>query len=68
MMPPLLARFRREWPGVRLALNQMTTAAQLEALYDGRLDIGFTTRFMSSIANKLGGKPARLLLSSTARA
>src|SRR5471030_816682 len=29
---------------------------------------GFTTRFMSSVANKLGEKPARLLLSSTARA
>ena len=52
MMPPLLARFRREWPGVRLALNQMTTAAQLEALYDGRLDIGFARPAASELLSR----------------
>jgi DNA-binding transcriptional LysR family regulator len=41
LMPSMLARFRREWPDVQLALHQMTSAEQLEALCDGRLDIGF---------------------------
>jgi DNA-binding transcriptional LysR family regulator len=52
MMPPLLARFRREWPGVRLALNQMTTAAQLEALCDGSLDIGFARPAASELLSR----------------
>jgi len=41
VMPPLLARFHRAWPNVRLMLRQMTTEGQMEALSQGRLDIGF---------------------------
>lgn len=52
VMPPLLARFRREWPGVRLTLNQMTTAAQLEALHDGRIDIGFARPATSELLSR----------------
>jgi DNA-binding transcriptional LysR family regulator len=52
MMPPLLAQFRRRWPGVRLALNQMTTAAQLEALCDGGLDIGFARPAASELLSR----------------
>lgn len=40
-MPSLLGRFCRAWPEVSLALEQMTTMAQLEALSSGRLDVGF---------------------------
>jgi len=50
MFPPLLARFRRKWPRVRLTLHQMTTAEQLEALGDGRLDIGFARPARSELA------------------
>lgn len=52
MMPPLLARFHQEWPGVRLTLNQMTTAAQLEALRDGRLDVGFARPAESQLLSR----------------
>lgn len=41
VMAPLLARFRRAWPEVHLTVEQMTTAAQLQALAERRLDIGF---------------------------
>lgn len=51
-MPPLLARFRREWPDVTLMLRQMTTAEQLEALSDGRLDIGFARPAMSELSQR----------------
>lgn len=51
-MPPLLARFRREWPDVSLMLRQMTTAEQLEALCDGRLDIGFARPAMSELSQR----------------
>jgi len=40
-MSPLLARFHHEWPDVPLMLEQMSTDAQLEALCEGRIDIGF---------------------------
>ncbi|MCC6889236.1 MAG: LysR family transcriptional regulator [Hyphomicrobiales bacterium] len=40
-IPRLFARFRRKWPQVSVMLRQMTTVAQLEALCDRRLDIGF---------------------------
>ena len=41
VMSPLLARFHRAWPKVLLTLEQMTTAVQLAALGERRLDIGF---------------------------
>jgi len=41
VMSPLLARFHQAWPNVPLMLEQMSTEAQLEALCEGRLDIGF---------------------------
>jgi DNA-binding transcriptional LysR family regulator len=60
-MPPLLARFRRQWPEVRLMLHQMTTAAQLEALADGRLDLGFARPALSELP------PRRLVVHSALR-
>lgn len=41
VMSPLLAVFHSHWPNVRLTLEQMTTGAQLEALNERRLDLGF---------------------------
>jgi len=52
MMPRLLAKFRREWPEVRMMLYQMTTAAQLEALCDGRLDVGFARPASSELVSR----------------
>lgn len=41
VLPPLLREFRKRAPEVRLALRELTTDRQLEALLDGRLDVGF---------------------------
>jgi len=41
VMPRLVGRFRRAWPDVQLSLREMSTAAQLDALAEGTLDIGF---------------------------
>ena len=58
-MPSLLARFCRAWPDVSLALEQMTTMAQLEALSAGRLDIGFAYPAPSELPPRgLVGRPA----------
>lgn len=40
-LPAILQAFRREVPGVAIALEYMPTAAQQEALLEGRIDIGF---------------------------
>ena len=41
-LPQLVAGFRRAFPGVRVALHEMTPAAQLAALRDRRLDVSFS--------------------------
>ena len=41
VMPRLIGRFRRDWPEVQLSLREMSTSAQLEALAEGSLDLGF---------------------------
>ncbi|MFK5058050.1 LysR substrate-binding domain-containing protein, partial [Klebsiella pneumoniae] len=41
VMPAILHRFRRHWPGIQLNLHERPTADQLAALADGGLDIGF---------------------------
>jgi DNA-binding transcriptional LysR family regulator len=48
-VPALLAGFRRDWPEVSLMLHQMTTADQLDALCDGRLDIGLARPSLSEL-------------------
>jgi DNA-binding transcriptional LysR family regulator len=40
-LPELLARFRREHPGIELALRELNSGEQVEALRAGRLDAGF---------------------------
>jgi len=41
-LPQLVAGYRRAFPGVGVALHEMTPAAQLTALRDRRLDISFS--------------------------
>jgi DNA-binding transcriptional LysR family regulator len=41
VLPPLLREFRQRAPDVRLTLHESTTDRQLEALVQGRLDVGF---------------------------
>ena len=40
-LPDLLQQFRKAAPGIAVDLSYMPTNAQREALFDGRLDIGF---------------------------
>lgn len=41
LLPDVLLRFRRAYPGVQLQLSDMSTPAQVSALRDGGIDIGF---------------------------
>ena len=41
VLPGLLSRFKAAYPGVSLALREMVTESQLEALGAGDLDLGF---------------------------
>jgi DNA-binding transcriptional LysR family regulator len=41
-LPQLVAGYRRAFPGVNVALHEMTPAAQLVALRDARLDISYS--------------------------
>ena len=40
VLPALLRRFRTRYPGVRLHIQEMTTAPQMAALHDRSLDVG----------------------------
>ena len=40
-LPALLGQYRTEFPGVRLRLHELYTAVLVEALHDGRVDVGF---------------------------
>ena len=41
VLPGILREFHREFPGIRLELNESPTAAQLPALLAGEIDCGF---------------------------
>ena len=41
VMPPILRRFRNRFPDVELTLYELSTAQQVEALHEWRIDIGF---------------------------
>ncbi len=43
MLPSILARFRRRYPGVRIILRELYPAAVREALSAGQLDLGIAT-------------------------
>ncbi|MBN8928190.1 MAG: hypothetical protein BGO51_26830 [Rhodospirillales bacterium 69-11] len=40
-LPPLVRDFRQRYPGVAVQLSEHTSAAQLEMIHAGRLDLGF---------------------------
>ena len=42
--PRLIRGFRKQHPGVRLSLVEMTSTRQWQALVDGEIDVGFTRR------------------------
>jgi len=41
ILPPILQTFHRQIPGVTLELQELTTREQIQAVLDGKLDIGF---------------------------
>jgi DNA-binding transcriptional LysR family regulator len=41
LLPPVIARFRSRYPEIHVALRDMPSADQIDALRGGRLDIGF---------------------------
>ncbi|MGE5516021.1 MAG: LysR substrate-binding domain-containing protein [Bacteroidota bacterium] len=41
VMPRILRAFRHRYPDVRVSLREMSTGIQMEAVAEGRLDIGF---------------------------
>ncbi|HEX2918702.1 MAG TPA: LysR family transcriptional regulator, partial [Edaphobacter sp.] len=43
-IPRLIRAFRKQYPGVRLSLVEMTSTRQWQALVNGEIDIGFTRR------------------------
>jgi DNA-binding transcriptional LysR family regulator len=42
ILPKLIRRFRKQFPGVAVALRERTPAEQIDALIGGQIDIGFT--------------------------
>lgn len=55
--PRLIRSFRKQHPGVRLSLIEMTSTRQWEALVSGEIDVGFTRRvepeFRTELASEL---------------
>jgi DNA-binding transcriptional LysR family regulator len=41
ILPDILRRFRAEFPGVKLELNELTTDEQWQFLREGKIDVGF---------------------------
>ena len=41
VLPPILRRFRTQFPAIALTLQELTTNVQLQQLQENRLDIGF---------------------------
>ncbi len=41
VLPPILLRFRAQFPAIALTLQELTTNVQIQQLQDNRLDIGF---------------------------
>src|SRR6266702_4336983 len=49
----IVRRFRRQYPGVRLSLVEMTPTQQWQALVEGRIDVGFTRRLEPQFLDEL---------------
>ena len=59
IMPRILRAFRHRFPDVRVSLREMSTGSQIEAMAEGRLDIGFAR---PSASNLPPGVSSRLIL------
>jgi DNA-binding transcriptional LysR family regulator len=69
VMPSILGAFRRRYPDVRISLREMSTGSQIEALAEGRLDIGFARPADSNlppgvVARRILREPLMLVLPS----
>ncbi len=55
LLPQVMSRFRQEYPGVRLTLNEMRTNLQVEALLQGQLHVGLlhTPLYTDSLATEV---------------
>jgi DNA-binding transcriptional LysR family regulator len=49
----IIRRFRRQFPGVRLSLVEMTPSQQWHALLEGTIDVGFTRRLEPEYVDQL---------------
>ena len=56
-LPKLIRNFRKQFPGVTLALRELAPSAQIEALLNGHIDIAFTrgipAEFKPSVCHEL---------------
>jgi DNA-binding transcriptional LysR family regulator len=56
-LPKLIRKFRKQFPGVTLALRELAPSAQIEALLNGQIDVAFTRgispQVKSSISHEL---------------
>ena len=55
----MVRRFRRQYPGVRLSLVEMTPSQQWQALVEGRIDVGFTRRLEPQFLDQLAWETIR---------
>ncbi len=55
LLPQVMSRFRQEYPGVSLTLNEMRTNLQVEALLQGQLHVGLlhTPLYTDSLATEV---------------
>lgn len=59
VMPRILRAFRHQYPEVRVSLREMSTGSQIEAMTEGKLDIGFARPADSNLPH---GVTARRIL------
>src|SRR5260370_11025040 len=55
----MVRRFRRQYPGVRLSLLEMTPSLEWQALVEGRIDVGFTRRLEPQFLDELAWETIR---------
>jgi DNA-binding transcriptional LysR family regulator len=55
----IVKRFRRQFPGVRLSLVEMTPTQQWQALVEGTIDLGFTRRLEAQYTDLLAWERLR---------
>jgi DNA-binding transcriptional LysR family regulator len=58
VLPPILLRFRAQFPAIALTLQELTTNVQIQQLQDNRLDVGFVRPPLdASMASTLSQQP-----------